>query len=130
MTQHASTMMTAHSERMNTMEKLITRMGFAMIIIGLMGLSQTAFAQGSDQEYNDLFDDVSNYIPIYEDDLGRSLTGSMYEHNEHDNVYSPYREWGIIYYLYVSMSVCLSHEYPMPILCRAMYELCSTMPIL
>ena len=46
------------------MEKLITRMGFIMIIVGLMGLSQTAFAQGTDQEYNDLFDNVSNYIPI------------------------------------------------------------------
>ena len=43
------------------MEKLITRMGFIMIIVGLIGLSNTASAQqGTDQEYNDLFDDVSN----------------------------------------------------------------------
>ena len=61
------------------MERLITRLGFAMIIIGLLGLSQTAFAQqGTDQEYNDLFDDVSNYIPIYEDDLGDGYWGLYY----------------------------------------------------
>ena len=60
------------------MERFITRMGFVMIIVGLLGLSNTAFAQGTDQEYNDLFDDVSNYIPIYESDLGDNYWGLYY----------------------------------------------------
>ena len=50
-----------------------------MIIVGLMGLSNTAFAhQGTDKEYNDLFNDVSNYIPVYEDDLGDDYWGLYY----------------------------------------------------
>ena len=61
------------------MEKLITRMGFIMIIVGLIGLSNTAFAQqGTDREYHDLFNDVSNYIPVYEDDLGDDYWGLYY----------------------------------------------------
>ena len=51
------------------MERFITRMGFVMIIVGLLGLSNTAFAQGTDKEYNDLFTDVSNYVPVYSEDL-------------------------------------------------------------
>ena len=58
------------------MERFITRLGFVMIIVGLLGLSNTAFAQqGTDREYNDLFNDVSNYIPVYEDDLGSDYWG-------------------------------------------------------
>ena len=44
-------------------------MGFIMIIVGLMGLSNTAFAKGTDKEYYDLYDAVSNYIPVYSEDL-------------------------------------------------------------
>ena len=61
------------------MDKTIGWIGFIMIIVGLMGLSNTAFAhQGTDKEYNDLFNDVSNYIPVYEDDLGDDYWGLYY----------------------------------------------------
>ena len=64
------------------MERLITRMGFIMIIVGLMGLSQTAFAQGSDKDYHDLFNDVSNYIPVYEEDLTEDGYWGYYQYND------------------------------------------------
>ena len=62
------------------MERLLTRLGFAMIIIGLLGLSQTAFAKGTDKEYNDLYDAVSNYVPIYSEDLSADGFWGYYQY--------------------------------------------------
>ena len=69
------------------MERLVTRMGFAMIIIGLLGLSSTAFAQSkmSNDEYINF---IRSYTDIWfnGDDCRHNIYGSYYPSEDHFNI--------------------------------------------